>query len=287
MQVQGTGHKGKAMQKAQSITHSALFLLLMGFAGCDSLGEAAAQGTEASLRTLIDLLLTDFTNQLAGSPLPDDSPPAGEDECPRDDDGTDDEPDQGGEAVTFVADIQPILNERCINCHAPGGFAQMVGIPWDFREDAAYDDLVDRLSSQDADFTLVVPGDPGASLMFLKVSSESPPVGSMMPLGGPPLMDSEVELIRLWIEQGAVEDEDDVVPRGSVDNGAMLYADNNCADCHCADAGGGCALSAPVLVGAGVEALNAFLRGGESHSGGTAPFDDQELVDLAAYLASL
>ena len=58
------------MQRVQYITHLALFLFLMGIAGCDSLGEAAAQGTEASLRTLIDLLLTDFTNQVADSLLP-------------------------------------------------------------------------------------------------------------------------------------------------------------------------------------------------------------------------
>ncbi len=222
------------MQKVRSFTGPAMFLLLMGFAGCDSLGEAAAQGTEASLRTLIDLLLTDFTNQVADSLLPDGSPSAGEDDGPGDDDGADDqpdsggdEPDQDGEALTFVADIQPILNERCINCHAPGGFAQMVGIPWDFREDTAFDDLVNRISSQDADFTLVVPGDPDSSLMFLKVSSESPPVGEMMPLGGPPLTDSEVQLIRAWVEQGAVESGDEGASGGSADDDEMLFADNN------------------------------------------------------------
>ncbi len=215
------------MQKVRSFTLPVMSLLLIGFASCDSLGEAAAQGTEASLRTLIDLLLTDFANQVADSLLPVDSPPVGEDDCPRDDDGTDDEPDQDGEAVTFVADIQPILNERCINCHAPGGFAQMVGIPWDFREDTAFDDLVNRVSSQDADFTLVVPSDPDSSLMFLKISCASPPVGEMMPLGGPPLTDGEVQLIRAWVGQGAVRGGDDGASGGSADDREMLFADNN------------------------------------------------------------
>ncbi len=282
------------MQRIRSIAKAALFLLLMVFAGCDSLGEAATQGTEASLRTLIDLLLTDFTNQAADSLSPDDAPSDGEDDGAVDDDGTDDDPDPGddapdqdGEARTFVADIQPILNDRCITCHAPGGFAQMEGLPWDFREDTAFDDLVDRISSQDENFTLVVPGDPGSSLMFLKISSESPPVGEMMPLGGPPLTDGEVQLIRAWVEQGAVMGGDDGAPGGSVDDGEMLFADNNCSACHCPDAGGGCALSAPALVGAAIELLDAFLRGGESHVGGTFPFDDQDLADLAAFLASL
>ena len=275
------------MQKVRSFTLPVMFLLLLGFASCDSLGEAAAQGTEASLRTLIDLLLTDFTNQVADSLLPGESPPAGEDDGPGDDDGTDDQPDQDGEAVTFVADVQPILNERCINCHAPGGFAQMAGIPWDFRQDTAFDDLVDRISIQDADFTLVVPGDPGSSLMFLKISSEFPPVGGMMPLGGPPLTDGEVQLIRAWVEQGAVKGGDDVASGGSADDGEMLFADSNCSACHCPDAGGGCALSAPAVVGAAVELLDTFLRGAETHAGGTFPFDDQEIADLAAYLQSL
>ena len=278
------------MQRVQSITHSALFLLLMGFAGCDSLGEAAAQGTEANLRTLIDLLLTDFTNQVADSLLPDDSPPDGEDDGLGDDDEPDsggDEPDQDGEAVTFVADIQPILNERCINCHAPGGFAQMVGIPWDYREDTAFDDLVNRASSQDADFTMVVPGDPGVSLMFLKISSESPPVGEMMPLGGPPLTEGEVQLIRAWVEQGAVKGGDDGASGGSANDGEVLFADNNCSACHCADAGGGCALNAPPVTNADFELLDRFLRGGESHAGGIFSFDDREIADLAAYLGSL
>ena len=275
------------MRRIQFVTHSVLFLLLMGFAGCDSLGEAAAQSTEASLRTLIDLLLTDFTNQVADSLLPDDAPPAGEDDGPGDDDGTDDEPDQNGEAVTFVADIQPILNERCINCHAPGAFAQMVGIPWDFREDTAFDDLVNRVSSQDADFTLVVPGDPDSSLMFLKISSESPPVGEMMPLGGPPLTDGEVQLIRAWVEQGALKGGDDAASGGSVDDGEMIYTDSNCSACHCADASGGCALNAPPVTNADFELLDRFLRGGESHAGGVFSFDDLEMAGLAAYLGSL
>ena len=288
------------MQRVQLMTHSALFLLLLGFAGCGSLGEAAAQSTEASLRTLIDLLLTDFTNQVADSLLPDDSPPTGEDDGHEDHDETDDEPDSGGdephghdEAVTFVADIQPILNARCITCHAPGGIAQTQGIPWDFREDTAFDDLVAQASSQDVSYTLVVPGDLDSSLMFLKVSSESPPVGGMMPPGGPPLTDSEVELIRLWIEQGAVQQEmhtggdGEDGTGGLAANGETIYIENNCSACHCADAGGGCALSAPAVVGVAAEHLDAHLRGGESHAGGTFPFDDQEIADLAAYLQSL
>ena len=265
--------------------------LVLGLAGCGSLGEAAAQGGEATLRTLIDLLLTDFTNQVADTLFGEEPSPMDNGDDPPD--NGDDQPDDPGKMVFFSSDIQPILNDRCINCHAPGGFAQMQGIPWDYREDTAFEDLIDQLSSQDETLTLVVPGDPNASLLFLKVSSASPPVGSMMPLGGPPLNDSEIEHIRVWIEQGALE-QDETPPDGgdggvadAAENGETIYLSNNCAACHCADAAGDCALSAPALVGVGAASLDAFLRGGEPHSGGQLALDDQELADLAAYLASL
>ena len=272
-----------------------VLVLVLGLAGCGSLGEAAVQSGEVTLRTLIDLLLTDFTNQVADTLSGEGPPPTdGGDDQPDDGDG-DDQPDDGdgqpdepGEMVFFSSDIQPILNDRCISCHVPGGFAQDQGIPLDLNEDAAFDDLVDQASAQDATVMLVVPGDPESSLMFLMVSSESPPVGSMMPLGGPPLADGEIELIRLWIEQGALRvDDDGGTGGGSVSGGESLYGANNCSACHCADASGGCALSAPPLVGAEPSTLSDFLGGVSSHAGGQLELSEQDLLDLAAYLASL
>ena len=288
------------MAQLRSATLGTLLMAVVWLSGCDSLGAAAAQGGEASLRTLIDVLLTNFTNQLADTLSGDENPPP-DDGADQNGDDTNDEPtDNGdgqiidpGQSGFFTSDVQPILNARCINCHSPGAFAQMQGIPWDFREDTAFGDLINQVSSQDEALTLVVPGDPNASLLFLKVSSQSPPVGGMMPLGGPPLTDIEIELIRVWIEQGALEQEDmpadggDGDAAGSAANGEIIYLSNNCAACHCADASGECALSAPALVGVGAATLDAFLRGDEPHSGGRLALEDQELADLAAYLASL
>lgn len=280
---------------------SAPFSILL-LAGCDSVFTAAAQGGEASLRTLIDILLTDFTNQVAdtltgeGDSQPDDGDQQADD-GDGDDEGTDGDDDgtldPDGD-VSFDDQIQPILNARCIACHAPGGFAQLLGIPWDYTEGSSFHDLVNQASSQDASFTMIVPGDPDASLLFLKVTQESPPIGDMMPLGGPPLEDSEVELFRLWILQGAMiggqgdsgPDADDS-DSGSVAGGETLFVANNCGGCHCADATGGCALAAPALVGATLETLTDFLTGIEPHTGGQFALSDQDLADLQAYLASL
>ncbi|NOT02256.1 MAG: hypothetical protein HOP29_16740 [Phycisphaerales bacterium] len=75
---------------------------------------------------------------------------------------------------------------------------------------------------------------------------------------------------------------------GDVTAGQTLYADNGCTACHCADASGGCLLDAPALIGVGEDELFGFLVGtATAHPGGKFEFDDQDLLDLEAYLASL
>lgn len=176
----------------------ALVALLLSIVGCGSVGETALQTGEAGLRTLVDLLLTDLTNQVADALESGETPPADDGE---DGGGGDDQPTDG--VVSFSSQIQPIFDARCTVCHAPGRSADLQGIPHDLRAGSAYDDLVNQPSVQRGDLTLVVPGDPDSSLLFLVVSTESPPVGSPMPLGGPSLSENQIELIRQWIVQGA------------------------------------------------------------------------------------
>ena len=52
---------------------------------------------------------------------------------------------------------------------------------------------------------LVVPGDPGASLLYLKVQA-APPCGDRMPQGATALGAAQVEMIRSWIAAGAPND---------------------------------------------------------------------------------
>lgn len=113
------------------------------------------------------------------------------------------EEEETDEVVSFSAQIKPVLDARCISCHSPGGVAQLQGIPWDYGSDTLVNDLVNQASAQQEELILIVPGDSASSLVFLKVSTDTPPVGSSMPLGGPSLSDSEIELFRLWIDQGA------------------------------------------------------------------------------------
>lgn len=109
-----------------------------------------------------------------------------------------------GETVSFAADIQPIFNAHCTDCHRAGGLADISGIALRLVEGVSYDLLVDQPSSQRSDLTLVVPGDAAASLLFLKVSSNTPPVGATMPLNRARLSSTDLGLIRDWIDQGAL-----------------------------------------------------------------------------------
>jgi cytochrome c553 len=65
-----------------------------------------------------------------------------------------------------------------------------------------------------------------------------------------------------------------------------VFTANNCAGCHCADASGGCALSAPPIIGVTAEMLDSVLRGDQAHPT-KVELSDQDLADLQAYLASL
>ncbi len=107
--------------------------------------------------------------------------------------------------ISFTTDIQPTFDANCTTCHRTGGLADIEGIRLKLVVGESFDLLVNQPSSQWSDLTLVVPGDAGVSLLFLKVSSNSPPVGTTMPLVGARLSSTDVGLIREWINQGAMD----------------------------------------------------------------------------------
>ena len=109
-----------------------------------------------------------------------------------------------GDPVSFSGRIQPIFTTACAGCHSEGGLADLSGIALRLTADVSYSLLVSQQSVQRPDLTLVVPGDPDSSLLFLKISSDTPPVGARMPRSAPPLSQLEIDLIRDWIDEGAL-----------------------------------------------------------------------------------
>ncbi|MGE0479122.1 MAG: hypothetical protein AB7Q17_01500 [Phycisphaerae bacterium] len=106
--------------------------------------------------------------------------------------------------VSFAEHIAPIFQTHCVVCHAEGRTADRLGISMRLKRDEAYDSIVNQPSSQSASFVRVMPGSPEQSLLYLKISLDQPPIGNRMPLACDKLPDSEIELVRRWIAEGAL-----------------------------------------------------------------------------------
>jgi hypothetical protein len=109
--------------------------------------------------------------------------------------------------VTFTEVYAAVLQPTCSPCHRPGG----EGSFQDFSsQSSAYSALVGVKASGPScgstGDTRVVPGHASESLIFEKVSEASPPCGSQMPLGGPPVSNAQVTSIETWINAGALDD---------------------------------------------------------------------------------
>jgi hypothetical protein len=108
--------------------------------------------------------------------------------------------------------IQKTIFERhgCTEqiCHGSGAQGEL-----DLRPDVAYANLIDVVSSQSTD-DRVEPGEADRSLLWLKIAAKTDPdqippgkqvPGSPMPQLGDALSTDELELLRLWIYNGAPE----------------------------------------------------------------------------------
>jgi len=103
-------------------------------------------------------------------------------------------PPPPGATVTFTADVERIVVASCA-CHRNGN--RSGGFDQDTFESVL------RGGNSNATNPEVIPGNGAGSLMYQKVSMNSPPVGSRMPLGGPFISPEDQQTIKDWIDQGA------------------------------------------------------------------------------------
>src|SRR5260221_1049487 len=101
------------------------------------------------------------------------------------------------QSVSFNRDIRPILSDKCFTCHGPDAANRKSKLRFDHEEGARIDLGKGRYA--------MVPGDPAKSELYLRISSENPAL-RMPPTyaGHEKLTGREIDLIRRWIEQGAV-----------------------------------------------------------------------------------
>ncbi len=93
----------------------------------------------------------------------------------------------------FLANVRPVLVDRCIGCHRDG------------REEAGLNMSSMTKILEGADHGSVLkPGYPEASMMMTVIRGNHPEIDRMPKGKRGPLTDEQTEAIRLWIEQGAV-----------------------------------------------------------------------------------
>ena len=99
--------------------------------------------------------------------------------------------------VSFADDVDPILRKHCAECHVAGAQgAEASGFVMD-----SYESVMEGTRFG----PVVDPGSAMTSSLYLLVSGEGKLTISM-PHGRTPLSAEEIETIRVWIENGAVED---------------------------------------------------------------------------------
>ena len=94
----------------------------------------------------------------------------------------------GGNGISFTQDVMPILQGHCVICHSPPD-------PQDNFDLSTYAALMESGN--------VEPYDPGDSKLVEHLEGTRDP---RMPLNGPYLAQETINVIRQWIEEGAVYD---------------------------------------------------------------------------------
>lgn len=96
--------------------------------------------------------------------------------------------------LDFQREIRPILSDNCFQCHGPDQSARKANLRLDDQADA----MAPRRNG-----AAIVPGKPGESLLYKKITAEDPAKRMPPPSTHKTLAAAQKEAIRVWIEQGA------------------------------------------------------------------------------------
>jgi hypothetical protein len=100
----------------------------------------------------------------------------------------------GEKPLTYQANIKPILDANCAECHVPGGKG--------FEKTGLLLDSYDGLMKGTQFGPIVIPGSSVSSTLYRLVSGKADP-SIRMPHGKGPLPDADISTIAAWIDQGA------------------------------------------------------------------------------------
>ncbi|ACT92838.1 PSD1 and planctomycete cytochrome C domain-containing protein [Dyadobacter fermentans] len=103
----------------------------------------------------------------------------------------------GSGSVSYNFDIRPILSDKCFACHGPDANKREAGLRLDVAE-SAYAKL------KDGNGFAILPGKPEESEVYKRITSVDPSYQMPTPESHLGLLnESEIGLVRQWIEQGA------------------------------------------------------------------------------------
>lgn len=115
---------------------------------------------------------------------------------------------------SYVDEVQPIFNSKCLGreCHV-GAVPAAEGL--ELGSDLSYASIVGVPSRQNPGRTLVVPGSAASSYLFCKIVPGCGPIfGERMPIDEDVndlikanLTAEEIDIIRRWIDGGALDDQ--------------------------------------------------------------------------------
>lgn len=97
--------------------------------------------------------------------------------------------------IDFNREIRPLLSDRCFRCHGPDAAQRQAKLRLDTRL---------GMQANRNDLPVVVPGDPNASELYLRIAHADPSHRMPPTDSTPPLTASQIRLIKEWITQGAV-----------------------------------------------------------------------------------
>ncbi len=97
--------------------------------------------------------------------------------------------------IDFDRQIRPILSDKCYACHGPNEESREGGLRLDRKSGA--------IAEADSGSQAIVPGDPSASELVVRLLTDDGDLRMPPPDSGKKLNADEIELVRKWIEQGA------------------------------------------------------------------------------------
>ena len=98
------------------------------------------------------------------------------------------------EKVDYLTQVRPILSGYCYQCHGEDASNREAELRLDLKE-FAFADL--------GGYPNIVPGDPDESELYIRVSAQIAEERMPPYAAGSTLTSEEIEIIRMWIEQGA------------------------------------------------------------------------------------